>query len=87
VIGAKAEQRIDLNAPDRLRALAGEGLDVHAAFGGHHREVSPGAPIEDDRRVELLRDRQQLLGQDAVHRVALEPIADHALGRVRGSLR
>src|SRR5439155_6075976 len=87
MVGAEAEERIDLDATDRLRSLAGEGLDVHAPFCGHHREVSARAPIQHDGCVELLRDREQLLREDAVDHVPHEAAADHPLGCCCGGLR
>ena len=67
VVHPQPEHRVDVHAPDRLRARPRELLDVDAALGRHHREVVAGRTVQHERRVELLRDRQQLLDQDAIH--------------------
>ena len=63
----QTEHRVDVDAPQRLGPRARELLDVHAALGGHHREVVTRRAVEQHRRVELLRDRQQLLDQHLGH--------------------
>ena len=66
------------------RSRPGELLDVDPALGGDHREVGARRAVEQDRRVELGRDRQALLDQDAVDLATPEPLAEHALGRGLG---
>ena len=46
VEGPQTQHRVDVHAPQRLRARARELLDVHAALGGHHRQVVPGRTVE-----------------------------------------
>ena len=43
VVHPQAQHRVDVHAPDRLRARPRELLDVHATLGRHHREVIPVA--------------------------------------------
>ena len=87
VVRPEAEQRIDVDAAEGLGSRTGELLDVHPALGGHHREVVTTGAIEQERRVELSRDRQQLLDEDARHGEPLERGADHPVGGRGGRLR
>ena len=67
---------------------AGELLDIHPALGRHHRQVVAARAVKQHRRVELLRDRQQLLHEDPRHREAFEVGAEHPVrGRGRGVRR
>jgi hypothetical protein len=43
-----AADRVDLNLGERVRALLGELLDVHAALDAAQREVGAVGPIEQD---------------------------------------
>ena len=84
MIGAESEQRIDVDATERLRTRPGELLEVDAALGSHHREVVAAGAIQQERRVELPGDRQELLDEDARDGEPLEGGADHPVGG-RGS--
>ena len=78
------EHRVDVHPAQRLGTGASELLDVHAALGGHHREVVAGRAVEQHRRVELPGDRQQLLDEHLGHLVALEVRPEHAGGFLGG---
>ena len=49
----EAEQRVDVQAGDRVGVLVGDLLDVHAALGGEHDQRGLGRAVEDDRGVVL----------------------------------
>ena len=86
VIRAKAEQRIDVDASERFRLRPSELLDLDAALGGHHRQVVPARAVQQERGVELARDRQELLDEDARDGESLEIGADHPVGGRGGGL-
>ncbi len=57
----EAEQRVDVQARDRLGRLGGDRLDVHAALGREHHQRRLGAAVEDHRRVVLGGDLRRPL--------------------------
>ena len=50
------EQRVGVDADDRVRVVDGDLLDLDAALGRAHQQDPPLGPIEDGRQVELLDD-------------------------------
>ena len=54
--------------------VGGNGLDVHAAFGGEHEDGAAGIRlgVDDDPGVVFLVDGQLLLDQDLLHQVSLD---------------
>ena len=63
----EAEQRVDVQAGDRVRVVVGDLLDVHPALRGEHHERLLGRAVEDDRRVVLGGDVGGRLDPDLVH--------------------
>ena len=49
----EAEQRVDVQAGDRVGVVVGDLLDVHPALGREHHERLLGRAVEDDRGVVL----------------------------------
>ena len=69
----------------RLGVLLGDGLDVHAALGGDHRQQLLLAAVEDHRGVVLRRDVRAALDPDLVDAegpLAARPTNVHAEDRV-----
>ena len=61
------------------RSRASVSMSIPPSAVSIHR-YSPDGAVEQHRRVELVRDRQQLLHEDPRDRVALEVGAEHAAG-------
>jgi hypothetical protein len=64
----------------RVRALDGELLDVHAALLGAHGQVGAVRAVEQDREVVLLGDAGALGDHHLVHGVALDVHAEDRTG-------
>ena len=75
-----AGDRVDRDAGQRVGALDGELLDLHAALGGAHREERAVGAVQQEREVVLLGDVAGLGDQHAVHDVALDVEAEDRLG-------
>jgi hypothetical protein len=80
----EAEQRIDVQAGDRVRVGVGDLLDVHPALGGEHHQRALRGAIEDDRRVVLGGDVGRSLDPDLVDRVALDVHPEDVLAVLLG---
>ena len=85
VVG-EAGQGIDGDPCERLRALGGEGLDVHAALARAHGQVAPLRPVQEDGEVELGVDIGALGDEDGAHHVPLDVHAQDVAGAVLGLL-
>ena len=72
VEGLKADERVDVQRRQRLRALGGDLLDVHAALRGEHHERRLRRAVEDDGGVVLAGDVGRLLDPQLVHGVAAD---------------
>ena len=70
VVGLEADQRIDVQAGERLGPLRGDFLDVDAALFREHVQGLLRAAIEGDREVVLLRDVRGLLDPELPDDVA-----------------
>src|SRR6476661_4086037 len=75
---------VDRDARERLGALDGELLDLHAALLGAHGEVGAVGPVEQHREVVLLGDARTLGDHHGADGVALDV---HAEDRLGGGLR
>ena len=75
----EAEQRVDVQAGDRVRIRVGHLLDVHPALGREHHQRRLGRAVEHDRRVVLGGDLGRALDPQLVHG---EPADVHAQDRV-----
>ena len=51
--------------------LRGDLLDLHAAFGRRHHRDATGRAVEHHAEVELARDLEALLDEQALHLLAL----------------
>ena len=82
----EAEQRVDVEAGDRVRVLLGDLLDVHAALRRQHHQRGLGRAVEHDRGVVLGRDVRGLLDPQLVDGVAADVHAEDGLGVLLGLL-
>ena len=80
----EAEQRVDVQAGDRVRVALGHLLDVHAALGGEHDQRLLGRAVEDDRRVVLRGDVGGRLHPHLVDGEAADVHADDVRGVLLG---
>ena len=79
-----ADDRVDLDAGERLGLLDRELLDLHAALDAGQRQVGAVGPVEEHREVELLRDAGAAGDHHAADDVALDVETED---RLRGRLR
>ena len=70
--GLEADERLHVELGERLGALGGDLLDIHAALGREHEERLLLAAVERDREVVLLRDVRGLLDPELPHDVAAD---------------
>ena len=61
---------------ERVGALLGDLLDLHAALRAQHAEVLLRGAVEGERRVVLLRDVGSVLDPDALHDMTLDVEAE-----------
>ena len=80
----EAEQRVDVQAGDRVRVVVGDLLDVHPALRREHHERLLGRAVEDDRRVVLGGDVRGRLDPDLVHGEAADVHAEDRAGVLLG---
>ena len=78
--GQEADERVDVQARDRLGMLVGDLLDVHAAHRGQHHERLLLAAVEDDRGVVLGGDVGRPLDPDLVHGETLDVHPEDRVG-------
>ena len=80
----EAEQRVDVQAGDRVRVVVGDLLDVHPALRREHHERLLGRAVEDDRRVVLGGDVGGRLDPDLVDGEAADVHAEDRAGVLLG---
>ena len=82
-----ADQRVDLDAGQRLGLLDREDLDLHAALDAGEREEGAVGPVQQHGEVELPRDLGAGRDHDAPYRVALDVQPENAAGQFLGLRR
>ena len=64
-------RRIDVFLVNPLRRLLGDRFDLHAAVLAGHDDRPAGRAVDHDAQIQLARNRQALLDQQARHRAPL----------------
>ena len=83
-IAAQADQGGDSDPGERLGALLGESLDIHAALARAHGEVATLSAVQEDGEVEFGVDLGAVGDQDGAHRVPLDVHAEDLGGALLG---
>src|SRR5262249_12431079 len=77
---------IDRLLQDLLGMLGGDLFDLHAALGRRHHGHAPRAAVDHHADVELARDVDALLDEEALHALALGPgLMGHEVHAVDGA--
>ena len=71
VCSSDARGRVDRDGEDFLGRVVGDGLDIHAAFGRCDEGDARRVTVDEQREVELLRDRGAFLDIEATHETTL----------------
>jgi hypothetical protein len=85
--GLEADERVDVQAGERVRVAFGDLLDVDAALRREHEERLLLAAVERDREVVLAFDVGGLLDPDAVNDVPADVHAEDVAGAGLGVVR
>ena len=85
--GVEALERVDVEPHERLGILLRDLLDLDAALRREHEQRLPGAAVERQREVVLLRDVGRLLDPEALDDMALDVEPDDVLRVLLGLVR